>query len=198
MRQVKKDLILIFIVEFERVLLQRSKGSIIVDDDQFLRLGGHRTAIGGHSHSIEINPGLQPLPVVLRQIPVHRIRTRLRPAIRSGPEPATAHVKHIYRDIHCTTCQAVADNERRTCGSRVLRHVYTVDGRRQRLDDIEGQLRGRTIVHRIPGAEEQSVWTGFQRWYIIISTATRIGAEVVGEVIIEVVGLIRIAVNDKF
>ena len=88
-------------------------------------------------------------------------------------------------------------DERCSLRGRILRADHIETARLQIADHVEDELSHRRVVHHVPGTEEQPVLPVTELRNTEAHTATAIVAEVVGEVVIQVVRLRTVVVDHE-
>ena len=92
----------------------------------------------------------------------------------------------------------MTQHERRTLRGWILRADHVETSCPKIVYNIEYEFCNRRVVQHIPGTEEQSVLAVAELRNAEADASTAIVAEVVGEIVIQIIGLRTVIVDDEF
>ena len=113
------------------------------------------------------------------------------------PQLAAREVEHVERHRQFAARPVVGQHEGGGFRRGILRAGHAEAARLQALHHLEHQLRGRGIVQHVPGPEAQGVAALAELRDGEAHRAAAIVAEVIGEIVVQVVGAGRRSVDDQ-
>ena len=171
---------------------------IIANDNEFLGFRLLHAAIHTHADAIEIHARLEFGAGTGAQIPRVGIGCgRGRSVVDVLPEESARTIEHLDAHGACRAHKIVAHDEGGAGRGGILRRAHVQVGGLQTPHHIKRQRFRSGIVQLVPGAELQRVLTGLQFRNAVPGGTRGMRTEVVAEVVVEVIGHGRAAVDDE-